>query len=93
MTPKRPLVPWLVGWSDMRRYLGRALDACDRGRAVFFVAPKGVIAGDESRRTLTLVPYRDDGRILEAARKDLKAGRYRRVVLADLPKRPKRQPR
>ena len=38
---KRPLVPWVVGSGDFRRYLGRAIDAASAGRAIYVFRGKG----------------------------------------------------
>ena len=35
---QRYRIPWLVGISDLQRYLGRAVHQCARGRCIFFYA-------------------------------------------------------
>ena len=81
--PRPRPVPWLVGWSDLRRYLGRALDACERGRVVFFVRPGG-------RQMYALAPEDAEPLVVWTARCDMDRGWYRRVVLAELPRRRRR---
>ncbi len=73
--------PWLVKERDLRRYFGRAIDACMSGRVVFVYhnytqSPK--------RGLLMLAPYPDLESTLQAARLAFKMGKYREVVLADL---------
>lgn len=82
---KRSPIPWFVGWSDFRRYLGRALDACEKGRVVLFVIPKHFKPGTERQR-LFAVAHKN--RWQEAARAAIEAfdqGRFRRVRLSSLP--------
>ena len=75
-------LPWLVKERDLRRYLGRALDACISGRVVFFFHRyKG------AKRMLSLSSFPDAEDALIAAGVDLAKGKYRNVVLADLPPR------
>lgn len=77
--------PWLVKERDLRRHLGRAVAACSSGRVIFFnYHYKG------TNRMLVLAPYPDSNRVLIDAKVDFENGKYRKVVLADLPLRNKR---
>ena len=82
---KRRPVPWLVGWSDFRRYLGRALDACDTGRVVFVVVPEHITPGTEAQRLVGIAPARCWAQAFAAAFADFEQGRFRRVRLESLP--------
>ena len=74
--------PWLVKERDLRRYLGRAIDACKSGRVVvFYHRYKG------TKRMLSLSSFPDSEDTLGATRVALSKGEYREVVLADLPKK------
>ncbi len=74
--------PWLVTFRDFRRYLGRALDACDRGHVLFFL-----VRGMGGRRELfALVPYSNWEQRLTAAMAAYHDRRFRQVTLADLPR-------
>ncbi len=79
---KSSLIPWLVKYRDLQRYLYRATRACQRGRVIYFYyrARK-----EGTAYFLALSPFHDSRRILSAARKSLKAGRVRHVRLEDLP--------
>lgn len=58
--PKRPferLIPWLVEVSDLRRYLGRAVDRCERGGTVFFYHRRRTGPEKGQKHLLALVPY------------------------------------
>jgi len=88
--------PWIVLVSDLRRYLGRACDACtsNPARVLFFEARigKGREGGRERGREgsregrwLRLVPNEVTSAQLAAANAAFKAGKARRVCLADLP--------
>lgn len=79
---KSPLTPWLVKQRDLRRYLYRAIRACQKGRVIFFYFP---VRKNGTPELLALSPYQDWERILSAAGKSLKAGRVRHVRLEDLP--------
>ena len=79
---KPSLIPWLVKERDLRRYLNRALRACQRGRVIFFYFQT---RKEDNAFLLALSPYHDWRRILSVARKSWKAGRVRHVRLEDLP--------
>lgn len=75
-------LPWLVKERDLRRYFGRAMDACISGRVIFFYHRyKG------AKRMLSLSSFPDAEDALIAARVAIAKGKYREVVLADLPKK------
>lgn len=79
---KSYLLPWLVEGRDLRRYLYRAIRACQKGRVIFFYFR---VRKNGPRELLALSPYHDWRRILSAARKSMKADRVRHVRLEDLP--------
>ena len=70
------LVPWIVKSRDLRRYIGRALDACKKGRIIFFYY--GI---KDERQLFSLCPVRDFEQRIAAARADLARGRFREVSL------------
>ena len=75
-------LPWLVKECDLRRYLSRAIDACTSGRVIFFFHRyKG------TKRMLSLSSFPDPDDALIAAKVDFTNGKFRKVVLADLPRR------
>jgi hypothetical protein len=82
----RRLITWVVGQSDFRRYFGWAVNRCKKGGVVFFDVMSG------SRRRLQrfgrycLSLAASYAAVLIAARADLEAGRYRRVILEKLPR-------
>lgn len=83
MASKRPPrnntpIPWLVSERDFRRYLGRAVNACMRGRVVFFYHRN---RETQQRALLALVPYSDWEHRLAIARASIDAGRVRVVRL------------
>ena len=78
----KPKTPWLVKERDLRRYLGRALGACKSGRVVFFYRTY-----EGSPQLMALSPYPDDDDVLPAARDAMANGRYRKVVLQNLPRK------
>jgi len=82
--------PWIVLVSDLRRYLGRACDACSStpARVLFFEAR---IGKSKERRWLLLVSIDATFSQVSAAKAAFDAGKARHVCLADLP--PLRQPR
>lgn len=75
----RTLVPWLVKEGDLRRYLGRAVTVCDRGRVIFFFH---IVNG--RRKLLSLVRLKEHDFLLSAARADFAQGRYKTVSLERL---------
>ena len=80
--------PWIVLVSDLRRYLGRACDACtsNPARVIFFQARIGQgREGGRERRWLLLASVDATFAQLAAANAVFEAGRARRVCLADLP--------
>lgn len=80
LQPRR-LVPWLVKKRDIGRYLGRAMAACKKGRVIIFYHKyKG------RNVPLIMSRVRDRATLCPAACLDFASGRYRKVVLADLPK-------
>jgi len=79
--------PWLVKERDLRRYLGRAVRACMSGRVVFFYNNQRKSGG---KRLLGLSPHPGWETASQAALVSFKRGKYREVVLADLPPRKKR---
>lgn len=79
---KPTLIPWLVKERDLRRYLSRAIRACQRGRVIFFYYQT---RKEGTANLLALTPYHEWERILFVARKSLNAGRVRHVRLEDLP--------
>ncbi len=76
--------PWIVLVSDLRRYLGRALDACSANpaRVIFFEAR---IGKSKERRWLLLVSIDATFSQVSAAKATFEAGKAKRVRLADLP--------
>ena len=88
--PQKPferLIPWLVQVSDLRRYLSRALDRCERGGAVFFYHTPRVGAEKGRRFLLALIPFGldEEARRLIFAR--FHVGHYKVVKLASLKRR------
>lgn len=78
-------IPWLVGWSDFRRYLGRALDACEKGRVVLFIVPTHIKPGTERQRLMAVAHKNRWEEAACAAIEAFDQGRFRRVRLASLP--------
>ena len=68
--------PWIVGYSDFRRYLYRAVRHCRRDRVIYFAYRKNWFA---------LVPFADWERKLRAADLVLDRGEAKHVSLAKLP--------
>lgn len=92
MTSKKPpalMRPWLVGWSDIRRYLGRALDAVERGHVVLIICPKHMRTHPDRPRLIAIAPAANWWPAAGAAFEDYAHGRFRRVRLPDLPRRPR----
>lgn len=82
MTPRKHLIPWLVTFRDLQRYLYRAIRACARGRVLFFYfrIKRGKV------ELFTLSPYHHDHhRVLANARAMFAAGQMKMVRLEDLP--------
>jgi hypothetical protein len=79
-----------VGWSDLRRYHGRALDACDAGRAVLVIVPAHIRPGTEAQRLVVIAPARCWLNAFVAAVRDYRQGRFRRVQLESLPSKRRR---
>ena len=80
--------PWIVLVSDLRRYLGRACDACasNPARVIFFEAKIGKgREGGRERKWLLLASVDATLAQLVAANAAFAAGRARRVCLAALP--------
>lgn len=75
-------IPWLVKPRDLRRYLYRAIRACQKGRVIFFYFP---VRKNGPPELLALSPYQNWERILSVAGKSLREGRVRHVRLEDLP--------
>lgn len=71
------LIPWLVEGRDLRRYLGRALDACKKGRVIFLYH-----IVKRTKRLFSLARLKDHQELLSAARADLTRGRFRNMTLA-----------
>jgi hypothetical protein len=82
---QRYRIPWLVGISDLQRYLGRAVHQCARGRCIFFYATVRVGRDRGQRLLFILAPVRDGEEILTAGKLDYWGGRFRKVKLADMP--------
>jgi hypothetical protein len=80
-TCPRHLVPWLVKERDLRRYLGRAFKACLKGRVVLFVHTY-----KQKCWLLSLALDKNHDALVEAAWINFQKGRYRKVVLANLPR-------
>jgi len=76
--------PWIVQVSDLRRHLGRALDACTANpvRVVFFEAR---IGKGRERRWLLVASVDATPAQLVAAKAAFEAGQATLVCLADLP--------
>jgi hypothetical protein len=76
--------PWIVLVSDLRRYLGRAVDACcaNPARVIFFEAR---IGKPKRRRWLALMSIDVTYSQLVSAKAAFEEGRAKRVSLADLP--------
>jgi isochorismate synthase EntC len=79
----RHLQPWLVKQRDFVRYLGRALAACAAGRVIFFYHRDC----RDKKILIALAPYPDWKQLVQAAGLAVANGRYRKVVLANLPRR------
>jgi hypothetical protein len=92
MSTMRVSRPWVVLYSDLRRYLGRALDACSSRppRVIFFQARAG---RPKLGRWFALFSIKATADQLRAARVAFAAGRFQRVCLADLPRINKRSKR
>lgn len=75
------LMPWLVKASDLRRYLGRALDRCEQGGTVFFYHTSRTGPEKGLRHLFALIPFGID----EDSRRSIFArfhvGRYKAVKL------------
>ena len=83
--PIRHQIPWLVGYADFRRYRYRALHHCAHARCIFFYATMRT-GGQCGRRVLFgLAPIKSYPAIFELSTRDFRAGRYRKVRLADPP--------
>ena len=82
----RKLIPWLVGHTDLRRYLGRALSECQKGRVIFLYSkPRS------QGSLILLVPVNSSPTQMEAAIAAFHAGRFKKVRLEALPRlKPKR---
>ena len=77
----RRLQPWLVKKRDLLRYLGRAMDACQKGRVIlFYHRYKG------RKELIALFHERGHDHLCAAACLDFASGRYRKVTLAERPK-------
>jgi hypothetical protein len=90
--PTKTCPPWIILVSDLRRYLGRACDACssNSGRVLFFEAR---IGKKKERRWLMLMSIEVTWAQLVSAKAAFDAGKARHVCLADLPPlRPPRRP-
>lgn len=89
-TCRPSLVPWLITLRDLQRYTARALDACFRGRVLFFryhYKTREMLMG--------LFQHPEPPGAFAAACASFSVGRFRRVRLEDLPRTcqvlPKRQ--
>lgn len=81
-TPPPIRLPWLVTYRDISRYIGRSLDACERGHVLLFWH-----RGTSGKRVLfSLVPYDNWEHRLAQAMASYRSSRYRRVTLANLPR-------
>ncbi len=80
---RRFLIPWLVGASDIRRYLGRACNQCQRGRIIFFFPTFRSVAKRSPLHLLCLAPVNKPD-VIAAAYLDFKRGRYHCMDLATL---------
>ena len=70
------LIPWLVGHTDLRRYLGRALNECEKGRVIFvYSKPRG------QGSLILLVSIQSSPELIGAAVAAFHAGRFKRVRL------------
>ena len=78
-------IPWVVGISDLQRYLGRAVHQCAQGRCIFSHATVRVGRDRGQRLLFILAPVRDGEEILTAGKLDYWGGRFRKVKLADMP--------
>ena len=77
----RKLIPWLVGHTDLRRYLGRALSECQKGRVFFIYSkPRGQGA------LILLAPLNSSPEQMDAAVAAFHAGCFKRVRLGALPR-------
>jgi hypothetical protein len=75
------LIPWLVGHTDLRRYLGRALNECEKGRVIFvYFKPRG------QGPLILLVSIHSCPELIGAAVEAFHAGRFKRVRLEALPR-------
>lgn len=83
MNPRRRLIPWLVTFRDLQRYLNRAVRACARGRVIFFYYR---IKSGKAEQLFALSPYHPDhdGGLADAGA-SFAAGRVRTIRLEDLP--------
>lgn len=81
-TPPPFRLPWLITQRDLHRYLGRALDACERGHVLLFWHRQS----REKRVLLSLVPHSNWEQRLTAALMAFHCARYRKVTLAKLPR-------
>lgn len=72
----KTMKPWIVGYSDFRRYLYRALHHCRRDRVIYFAYRK---------RWLALVPFADWEQKLRAANLVFHRGGAKHVSLGKLP--------
>jgi hypothetical protein len=79
----RPLIPWLVQASDLRRYLGRACRQCLRGRVIMFYARTRSGPGRTKHPLLCLCRLTCPDVLTQAA-VDFERGRFRRVRLSTL---------
>lgn len=82
----RDLIPWLVGYSDLQRYLGRACEQCLRGRVLFFFTAIGSGRKRKPERLLCLAPVDKPG-VVSRATIDFQRGRFHCVDLPTLRRR------
>lgn len=83
MKTRRRLIPWLVKFRDLQRYLYRAAHACHRGRVLFFYYR---IKNGKAADLFVLSPYHHDHhRVLADASASFAAGRVKGIRLEDLP--------
>ena len=82
------LLPWLVKERYLRRYLGRALDACDRGRVIFFYH-RMVRPQKKGRRILMMLVSIKHDTALSAALNDFCSNRFREIKLEYLVRKKK----
>lgn len=76
----RTPVPWLVKERDLRRYLGRALAACARGRVILVSHRFG-----DGPMLFAIARESDWEQRVSAAFASFRQGRFRRIVLEKMP--------